>query len=128
MKTIFKIEAINDDFYQLVKLRKREVINHFGENVSDGLFGYIPAPYWVARITGTDPKYKYNRLFIKGRKDYSKSNSIGSRGIFIYYELDDGIYEIKERIAWTKSDRYFIKVVSGGYKRIPEKEVQKCLK
>lgn len=81
----------------------------------------MPRP-WVAKITGTDKKYKYKREFVRGQKDYSKANSTGSRGIYIYYYLDEGcIYEVSEQVTWKSWERYFCKVEKGKVLEIKEK-------
>ena len=36
---------------------------------------------WVAKITGTDPKFGMKREFINGNKDYAGANSKGTRGV-----------------------------------------------
>ncbi len=84
----------------------------------------FPARQWVAQITGLHPKYKFEREFIRGHRDYSNANSKGTRGITIIYLLDDGhIYEAKYKTSWRHEERYFCKAVNGSIVRIPESEV-----
>lgn len=89
-----------------------------------------PPSYWVAEITGEDKKYGYSRNFIKGRKDYKYSNSMGSRGVLIEYILESGrIYEVKKPVSWQNSERYFCVVNNDGdIVSLEEREVRKCLK
>lgn len=84
----------------------------------------------MAEITGTDHKYGFDREFLRGRKDYSKANSIGSRGVYLWYILESGrYYEVKERTSWSGSDRYFVKVTMGGdIERVSKSEVEHWLK
>jgi len=107
MKGVICIEAKWDNTVQKLRFWKN-IINSGAPGLGD-IF-YWPPDYWVARITGADPKYHYARKFIKGKKDYRKANSVGSRGIFMYYFLDSGfIYEVKDF-----SRRYFCTVDDDG--------------
>lgn len=64
--------------------------------------------YWVAEITGICTKYGLARKFLSPRRDASKSNSAGSRGIYASYMLEHGkIYEISSPRSWKKTDRFF---------------------
>ena len=71
---------------------------------------------WIARI-GWGPK-GITRDFQKPAKNYMNSNSCGSRGIWFFYFLVDGVYEISAPINWRKVDRYFCVVENGTIKRI----------
>jgi hypothetical protein len=75
----------------------------------------LPRP-WVARIEGHDSRYGYRRTFERGRKDYSNSNSVGSRGIYLHFTLYPGMYEVYERTSWRGCRRYFLLVDSDGQK------------
>lgn len=84
---------------------------------------------WVSRLCGFDPRYGYKRQFVKNSVvDYGKANSLGSRGIFRYYVLDEGVYEVSERVSWQRVERYFILAINGGWEKIPESEVREWLK
>ena len=84
---------------------------------------------WVAQITGTCPKFGLAREFIKPNSDYSRSNSKGSRGIYISYFLTHGcIYEVFSFVSWRSTDRYFCIPDEDGIKRISKDEVLECLK
>ncbi len=60
---------------------------------------------WVARIAGTDPRWGLKREFLSGIRDYSGSNSVGTRGIETTFELEDGIYEINIPKSWKNTRR-----------------------
>lgn len=114
MKTTLCLEAIGDDQTHYMRLW-RNVVDHVIPGLGSAVTGSIPQPCWVAEITGTDHKYKYKRKFLHGKKDYQKSNSKGSRGVYIWYILESGKhYEVKERVSWSRSKRYFIKVTDAG--------------
>lgn len=59
--------------------------------------------------------YNIEKHFIQGQKDYSKANSVGSRGVYTYYILKSGgfIYEIHEHLTWTRSRTYWCRVEDG---------------
>lgn len=83
---------------------------------------------WVAEVTGRDPRYRYTRQFLDGRKDYSAANSIGSRGVYVYYHLEPGrIYEVNDLATWGHTDRYLCRVEDGRVIRMAEEEVLACL-
>ena len=74
---------------------------------------------WVARISGRDPKRGLRREFVSGSRDYSGSNSKGSRGIVTLYTLDDGQYEVCGGDSWgSAGKRYFIRVANGSAVKI----------
>jgi hypothetical protein len=98
--------------------------------LGDLVFGKAPSGTWVAEITGFDPKFKYARKFLRYKKEYSRSNSAGSRGVYAEFTLESGkMYEIKHRVSWNKSERYFAKVTDDGdIVEIDEAEVIAWLK
>jgi hypothetical protein len=63
-------------------------------------------PY-VSRITGLG-RGEFSKVEIHGYLDYSGSNSVGSRGIFKVYFLDDGLYEVLERPSWKRNKLYYL--------------------
>lgn len=61
---------------------------------------------WVAEIELRDGGPQ--RRFLRAFKDYSKANSVGSRGVFAAYWLAPGkIYEVSAPQSWTSTDRYY---------------------
>jgi hypothetical protein len=94
-----------------------------GKGIGRRIVGSIPPPVWVAEITGRDPKYKYARKFLRYKKDYSQSNSKGTRGIYAVYVIDDGrIYEVKDG-----KQRYFCIVQDWKIKQIDLEYVESWL-
>lgn len=114
MKALLKIEAIGyNDWKQ-----------------SNSLPGYLKTTkrrWWVAKIAGYDDRYGYKREFVKGQTEYADSNSKASRGVFIYYLLDPGVYEVNSPLSWRSDDRYFILSEHGKIKRISEADAKKEL-
>lgn len=123
MKTFLELELRNDNIHEFSKLA-RCIGNEVASGLGDCLFK-IPSSSWVAEITGIDPKYKYARKFLRYNKDYSRSNSKGSRGVYAEYILEsEKIYDVKEF-----KDRYFCTVSNtGDIIKINEQEVQEWLK
>lgn len=67
---------------------------------------------WVARLIGyTQDDWQvfgqFTREFLRGQRDFSHTNRSGSRGIFLYYALKSGLYEVNERTSWTNARRYY---------------------
>lgn len=102
----------------------------FGHDFGKKFTGSIPSSSWVAEIVGFHSKYKYDRIFLQGKRDYSRANSAGSRGIFAWYILESGkYYEIKQQTSWKKSCRYFAKVDdTGEIIEVKEEEVRGWLR
>lgn len=108
MKIILELELRGDDVRELAKMG-RYIGNEVAPGLGTALFK-IPPSAWVAEITGLDPKYKYKRNFLPYKKDYSRSNSVGSRGVYAVYILETGkIYEVKDH-----KDRYFCIITGDG--------------
>lgn len=64
--------------------------------------------YWIAKVTGTHPKYKMNRQFLK--EDYIED---GER----VFELEDGLYHGK----FSNKPHYFV-VENGEARRVEYEE------
>lgn len=129
MKAILKLEAIGDDADSLVKLRAMGIDTALGYGVSRAITRRGPKRYWAAEITGFDTRFGYQRRFLYGKKDYMHANSMGSRGVYVYYTLESGaVYEVLEPLSWRKSDRYFCRVTDNGkIERILKEDVDTWL-
>ena len=113
MKAIVQLEVFSDNTRDDSKL-KSWICNNVIHGMGNATFGKFPKP-WIAKITGKDPKYKYAREFLKSNKDYTHSNSKGSRGIYLNYILESGnIYEVNSQYSWRNWERYFCKVSEDG--------------
>lgn len=97
-------------------------------NGSGARFAPRPRP-WVARLTALDDRWQFKREFIKGVYDYTYARSTGSRGIYLYFALAPGCYEVYRVISWKHEERYFCQVTKDGdMRRIDRQEVIECLK
>lgn len=96
--------------------------------VGNGLdLGYKSNRPWVARITGRDAIYGLAREFVRGQIDYSRANSKGSRGVYLYFPLKEGIYEVLAHRTWAKNRRYFCRVENTTITEITREEVEAWL-
>jgi len=105
MKAAIKIEAIGDNSYSLFE--------QLGK--ISPLFGGTTRPYGVSevfcdRITG-----EIHLMAIRGRKDYSKANSKGSRGVYLNYVIESGhLYFVREAVSWKRIREYFCLASEDG--------------
>jgi len=128
MKASLTLEAIGDNTITMLRLWSR-VADAAMSGGGEKVFGKIPPACWVAEVRGPDSQYKWQRRFLRGKKDYTRANSVGSRGVYVCYILESGlVYEVKERVSWGRSRRYFCRVSEGGEViEIPEDEVTQWL-
>lgn len=128
MKYALALEAIGADRAAYAKLKRHGLAQIEPGRESRYLGKLNHRQPWVAEITGG--RYIWlDRRFLKGQRDYRNSNSVGSRGIMIYYLLDEGpLYEVFQRLTWTHSDRYYCRIVAGRLERITQEEVDRCLR
>jgi hypothetical protein len=110
VKIAIKIELIADDFFCCQNQMMRQDFKRWLRYMRK--LGLDKAESAVYKITPTG-KIKQN-----GMRDYSYANFNGSRGIFAFYFLEDGIYEIHKRYKINKVRRYLISVKQGIYEEI----------
>jgi hypothetical protein len=123
MKHLIKIEAIGDDSFQTLSGMSK-FMSQFIDRKPEKISPY----YWLAELTGLSDTYKFERIFLKGNKDYSLANSKGSRGVFIYYTIEEEkFYEIKKPVTWRRTDRYFFTWYNNREYRLTEQQVIECL-
>lgn len=85
--------------------------------------------WWVAEIGGYDQQYGFKRRFLRPHYDFSRANSVGSRGVYAVYILDEGgCYDVKSPRTWKKNDRYLCIVRDGEIVKTDEEGVRQCLK
>lgn len=87
--------------------------------------GFKSSGPWVARIKGTHPVFKLDREFLPGHLDFSEANSVGSRGVYKYFHLEEGgVFEVYERLSWRRDARYFCTVTDGKIVELDRSEVK----
>lgn len=83
---------------------------------------YDRSRHYVAEITGTHPKFKLNRVFLKDIKELSEDdNASGSQGKR-YYELEEGKYY---ELLHTNDEKYIVLIQDGEEIRVEMDEVIK---
>jgi hypothetical protein len=124
MKNIIELELFGEDIRKLSRFYTN-IANEILPGMGGMFIGNMPPSGWVAEIIGFDPQYKYARRFLKCKKDYSRSNSKGSRGIYGEYILESGhIYEVKKQTSWKSAERYYCIVnEDGSIIKISEEDV-----
>ena len=86
-------------------------------------FGGLKRKPWVAQIRGTDSKFGLRREFVRGEKCYLESSGNGNRGVYMHYDLIDGVYEIHELISWARSVRRFVRVAGDDCVALTKEQV-----
>lgn len=125
-RVVVKLEAIGDDAHQYKKLiRRGDIDPDFRRQLTPR--EHLRSQPWIARLTGLDQQFKFKREFVRGQKDYSQANSVGSRGVYIYYALTSGIYEVNAPLSWSRTDRYFCRVKDGQIIRMTFEETLEWL-
>jgi hypothetical protein len=124
MKAILKLELYDDSTRIFVRDLTRFTDGITGKGTGRIILGSMPSSVWVAEITGRDPKYQYARRFLRYKKDYSQSNSKGTRGIYAVYIIDDGrIYEVKDN-----KEQYFCVVQNWEIRQVDLEYVEVWLR
>lgn len=120
--TAFRLEAIGDDQYQRARAEEKRGI------VTPSVLK--PPTLWVAKLLGLCPQYEFRREFVRGKKDYRDADKYGRRGVWMYWELADGLYEAQEIMASHRlyyGNRFFMRVENLQYHRIEKQELLECL-
>lgn len=129
MRAVIKMEFIGENYYAFKRASLKNASISSATERYGAYLGRDQSRPWVALITGIDAQYGLSRTFLRGQIDYSQANKIGSRGVYLYYALKPGLYEVNERTSWTKVQRYFIRVVDGyeKYEEVSREEVLQYL-
>jgi len=84
---------------------------------------------WVARLLGLDPHWGFRRQFLRGIRDYSRGQEHHTRGVYLYFALPPGLYEVYRPTSWRHSERYFVRITDDGrLHEITREEAIACLK
>ena len=117
MITVFKLELLCDDFFD-----KKNVLH----SNSNWWLNYIRrlGPDKSPSCVSTYPDNKS----VKCLRDYTHANQTGSKGIFAYYMLQDGIYQVAERYKINRVRHYLIIAENGKYREITKREADQWRK
>lgn len=126
LKLVLKLECLSDQHWKnrrLLKLIYRNSNKYLRQTKTGSDLYYHP---WVAEIKGFSEKYNFDRLFIKGTKDYSEANSSGTKGVYMYFFLNKNkLYEACENISFLERKRVFIKTENNIITKIsPEEAIE----
>jgi len=116
MKTEISLEIIGEGANAQEKFYGNIITEVLGSGMRDAVIGKSARPKpWVAKITGTCPRFGLSREFVKYRKDYRNTSGTGNRGVRAFYMLESGnLYEVNEQKSWRRSERYFLAVNNDG--------------
>lgn len=128
MRAVISLEYIGENYAVYNRVKQAHMAGmHIPEGIRDMLDMGVSRP-WVARLTGLDARFGFARTFQRGQKDYSEANSVGSRGVYLHFPLEMGLYEVFALVTWTRSRRYFIRVdADAAITEISKEEVIRCL-
>ena len=81
----------------------------------------LRGPPWVAEVTGVDPAAPEARTYLRPKRDYSRANSKGSRGVEDSFFLHEGrLYLVCAQTSWKRVERYFAVARGGEVHRVAE--------
>lgn len=106
----FSAEIIGDNYRQL----ERDVAGLFGP-----AFDSRARRTYVAEVMGADPLDRRHWRFLSMRKDYSRANSKGSRGVRACFLLESGrVYVVQRTESWNSWDFRFLAVHGGEVREL----------
>lgn len=83
---------------------------------------------WCAEVIAERTNGSFEFRFLRGRKDYTHANSVGSRGVYLWYTLLEGrVYWVQARESWKRIRRYYCTAWDGRIIEITEEDVRACL-
>jgi len=130
MRAVIRLEIIGEPYHWLRRNRANAPIKRvlpMREEINIIRYGQKRFYPWVARITGIDQR-GLTREFVESVRDWGSARSKGMRGIYEYFALLPGVYEVNECIKLGQARRYFIRVEDTEYTEIPREEVNQWLK
>lgn len=131
MKAVLELELIGDNLYEFRRLARRgKILREISVQRNRDLDRLAPTRLrpWVARLAPSPLAPGFTREFVSYQtKDYSRANSEGSRGVYAYYVLGDGLYEVNQRLNWKNARRYYLKVTGETLTEIGRQEVYQWL-
>ncbi len=115
MRIALSLEDINSKDAKMVNAMCRQM----GEKPA------CPSRAWVARVR-IDANGWVDRDFLRPDVvDYSDANSVGSRGVYKRYWLEERVYyEVSSPQSWRGVNRYFCEVINGEIIRMTKGNVQ----
>lgn len=128
MKASLRLEFIGANDYDAIRGAER-MMNAIAPGIGSAFVGDMPRGPYVAEITWDAESMRFARSYLTSKRDYSKANSKGSRGVILCFVLEiERLYEVHSRISWRSSETYFAAVAeTGSVYRLKESEAQEWL-
>lgn len=119
-----KMEAIGDGYVHYRRRMDAGRIHspRLRDEIDAIRYGGSQAVPWVARL-----RRNAQREFINGQRDYMRADGLGNRGVFVYFYLLPGIYEVNKPVALGKGRRYYARVGISEMVEISREEALACL-
>lgn len=125
MRAVLKLEIIGEPYHWLRRNRKRATVKRvlpLRKEIDIIRYGRKQLRPWVAKINGLHQQFGFDRQFLTGMRDWSLARADGMRGVYEYYALPPGIYEVNECIELGCARRYFIRVIDEQMIEITREE------
>lgn len=117
------LECIGDDISQAAR-GWEQIEKDLGVTGGGKLW---PSP-WCADVIGERANGTFDLRFLRGRKDYTHANSVGSRGVYLWFSLvEDRVYWVQARESWSRIRRYYCTAHEGRIIEITEEDARACL-
>jgi hypothetical protein len=114
VKATLALEFIGADSADWLNTMTKQ-FNQLAPGFGDRFIGRSRSGPWVAEIIGRHPKFKLDRKFLPSNRDYTRANSKGSRGVYLWYILESNhLYQVNARVSWKNSERYFCATTESG--------------
>jgi hypothetical protein len=125
---LLKLECIGDNVRAQTKFYT-DNINSLIPGLGSLAFGDMPDRYFVYEIWYERKNYDIKKRKLYPKKDYTKANSVGSRGVYAFYFLENGkVYEVKKPTSWKSSDHYFCRIENNQEVKMSAEETIKWLR
>lgn len=123
MKAVLRIEYIGAATWDRLRQFERfeEIVIGGKKTPSDDDYMSQPGPR-VLEYRLEDGAWIVSR--VHGRRDYSRANSRGTRGVMVNHIIESGaLYRVKEPVSWRSMAHYFVSVTAdGGLLRMTKEE------
>lgn len=111
MAYVLRLEAIGDDLVARNRLEQGKMREAGIPAPARALLDIAPSRSWCSEVIGWRGVGEAMLREIRPHRDYSKANSVGSRGVYLVYTLHEGaVYAVRERLSWRSSREYFCRV------------------
>jgi hypothetical protein len=128
-----KLERIGDDERWLCSKKSKEdcIELYLKKRIRDerNIFLNGNSRAWCAKLVGVKQNGTtiIKKEFLKPSISYLESNGTGSRGVYAFYNLENGnFYEVNSPVSWKDDEHYFCKIENNKVIEITLKEIVQC--